>query len=430
MTTTIASEPTTHTYNQFKRLWIGQLISILGSEVVQFALIWWITVDTNSSYFLSLSMFLAFVPGILIAPFAGVLVDKWDKKTLLIVADLLQAFTTTLLIISFYLGFGNIWFIIGLNFLRSIFQSFHSPAFMTVVALMVPKEKLSRINGISQLATAISQMMGPIFGALLMAIIPKIENILWIDVFTFIFALVLLLRVKIPQIESKAKESSSDQKFKAKFKEGFQIIRNIRGLTTILFLAMITNFFLMPINTQFSLFIYRDHSGTELDMAFISAGMQFAIVAGALATSLKKEWKNKVNIFVFGILLVFIGIGIMALAPYQNFGIMFLGSLIGFFGVPILQTMLRTIIQVVVPPEAMGRVSSILRLLSSVAMPLGIILSGPIAELIGIKYLFLSASLLGIFVVGLTYVFSPIRHMDDSEFGKDLTKENNEKIAT
>ena len=419
MTTTTASEPTTHTYNQFKRLWIGQLISILGSEVVQFALIWWITVDTNSSYFLSLSMFLAFVPGILIAPFAGVLVDKWDKKTLLIVADLLQAFTTTLLIISFYLGFGNIWFIIGLNFLRSIFQSFHSPAFMTVVALMVPKEKLSRINGISQLATAISQMVGPIFGALLMAIIPKIENILWIDVFTFVIALVLLLRVKIPHIESKAEEASSNQ-FKAKFKEGFQIIRNIRGLTTILFLAMITNFFLMPINTQFSLFIYRDHSGTELDMAFISAGMQFAIVAGALATSLKKEWKNKVNIFVFGILLVFIGIGIMALAPYQNFWIMFLGSLIGFFGVPILQTMLSTIIPVVVPPEAMGRVSSILRLLSSVAMPLGIILSGPIAELIGIKYLFLSASLLGIFVVGLTYVFSPIRHMDDSEFGKNL----------
>jgi len=423
MTTTTASEPASHTYNQFKRLWIGQLISILGSEVVQFALIWWITVDTNSSYFLSLSMFLAFVPGILIAPFAGVLVDKWDKKTLLIVADLLQAFTTTLLIISFYLGFGNIWFIISLNFLRSIFQSFHSPAFMTVVALMVPKEKLSRINGISQLATAISQMVGPIFGALLMAIIPKIENILWIDVFTFIIALVLLLRVKIPHIESKAEEASSDQKFKAKFKEGFQIIRNIRGLTTILFLAMITNFFLMPINTQFSLFIYRDHSGSELDMAFISAGMQFAIVAGALATSLKKEWKNKVNIFIFGILLVFIGIGIMALAPYQNFGIMFLGSLIGFFGVPILQTMLSTIIQVVVPPEAMGRVSSILRLLSSVAMPLGIILSGPIAELIGIKYLFLSASLLGIFVVGLTYVFSPIRHMDDSEFGKSIAIE-------
>ena len=183
---------------------------------------------------------------------------------------------------------------------------------MTVIALMVPKEKLSRINGISQLATAISQMVGPIFGALLMAIIPKIENILWIDVFTFVIALVLLLRVKIPHIESKVGDASSDQKFKAKFKEGFQIIRNIRGLTTILFLAMITNFFLMPINTQFSLFIYRDHGGSELDMAFISAGMQFAIVAGALATSLKKEWKNKVNIFVFGILLVFIGIGIMA----------------------------------------------------------------------------------------------------------------------
>ena len=416
-----SSELEVENYKHFKRLWFGQIISILGSEIVQFALIWWITIETESAFFLSLSMFLAFIPAILIGPFAGVLVDKWDKKKLIVITDLLQAITTVMLILSFYLGFGNIWYIIGLNFLRAIFQSFHSPALMTIVSLMVPKEKLTRINGISQLATAISQMLGPIFGALLMAVIPKIENILWIDVITFLFAVSLLIKVKIPKIEPKVKDSKSDQTFKAKFKEGFQIIRNVKGMTTILFLAMLANFLLMPINTQFSLFIYRDHSGTEMDMAFVSAGMQFAIVAGAITSSAKKEWKNKVNIFLLGMLFVFIGIAIIALAPDQQFWVMFVGSLIGFFGLPLLQTMLRTIVQVTIPPEAMGRVGSILRLMTSVAMPLGIILSGPIADLIGIQYLFLSASILGIIVVGLTYAFSPIRHMDDSEFGSKVT---------
>ena len=414
-----SSEFDVQNYKQFKRLWFGQIISLLGSEIVQFALIWWITIETESSYFLSLSMFLAFIPAILIGPFAGVLVDKWDKKRLIVITDLLQAITTAMLILSFYLGFGNIWLIIGLNFIRAIFQSFHSPAFMTIVTLMVPREKLSQINGISQLITAISQMLGPIFGALLMSVIPKIENILWVDVITFLFAIIMLIKVKIPKIEHKVKDSQSDQSFKAKFKEGFQIIRNVKGMTTILIIAMLANFLLMPINTQFSLFIYRDHSGTEMDMALVSAGMSFAVVAGALASSAKKEWKNKVNIFLLGTMMVFIGIAIIALTPFQQFWVMFVGSLIGFFGDPILQAMLRTIIQFTIPPEAMGRVGSILRMMTSVAMPLGIILSGPIADLIEIKYLFLSASLLGVFVVGFAYAFSPIRHMDDSEFGKN-----------
>ncbi|MHA1474739.1 MAG: MFS transporter [Promethearchaeota archaeon] len=417
------SEIELQNYKGFKRLWFGQIISILGSEIVQFALIWWITIETESAFFLSLSMFLAFIPAIIIGPFAGVLVDKWDKKNLIVITDLLQAITTAMLILSFYLGFGNIWLIIGLNFLRAIFQSFHSPAFMTIVTLMVPREKLSRINGISQLITALSQMLGPIIGALLMSVIPKIENILWVDVITFLFAISLLIKVKIPKIEPKVKDSQSDQSFKAKFREGFQIIRNVKGLTTILVIAMLANFLLMPINTQFSLFIYRDHSGTEMDMALVSAGMSFAVVAGALASSAKKEWKNKVNIFLLGTMFVFIGIGIIALTPYQQFWVMLVGSLIGFFGVPILQTQLRTIIQLVIPPEAMGRVGSILRMMTSVAMPLGIILSGPIADLIGIKYLFLSSSLLGILVVVLAYAFSSIRNMDDSEFGKKVIDE-------
>ena len=125
------SEIELQNYKGFKRLWFGQIISILGSEIVQFALIWWITIETESAFFLSLSMFLAFIPGILIGPLAGVLVDKWDKKKMIVITDFLQAITTALLIFSFYLGFGNIWFIIGLNFYIFYIESVSTELFKT-----------------------------------------------------------------------------------------------------------------------------------------------------------------------------------------------------------------------------------------------------------------------------------------------------------
>ena len=128
-------------YNNFFIFWIGQLFSIMGSEIVQFAIVVWLALETQSPIIMSLSMLLAFLPGIIIGPFAGVLVDHWNKKLVLIISDSLQAMATLCLIILFFMDFANIWFVIGLNLFRAIFQAFHSPSFITVVTLMVPKEK-------------------------------------------------------------------------------------------------------------------------------------------------------------------------------------------------------------------------------------------------------------------------------------------------
>ncbi len=398
-------------FKMFKSLWFGQLVSLLGSEIVQFALVVWLAIETKSAIIMSLSMFLVYIPVILVGPIAGVLVDRWDKKKVLVITDSLQAIATVSLIVIFYFEAPNIWFILGLNFIRAIFQAFHRPSFVTVISLMVPKDKLSRVNGFNQLMTALVYMIGPLLGALVLSIW-TIQIILWIDVITFIIAVIFLLLVKIPKTNHISKKEQSEQSFKEQFKEGLKYIRDSKGLSATIGLAMLANFLLMPINTLFVLFILVDHLGTEMDLAIVSAAMQLAIVAGAILTSIKKNWKNKSQIFLLGILFLFIGIIIIGIAPYQYFWVMVIGSFIGFLGVPILNAMMMTIIQLAIPPEAMGRVSSILGLMSSIASPIGILLSGPLAELIGIKYLFLSSGILGILVVVLTYAFGSIRKLD------------------
>lgn len=406
-----------------KMFWVffsGQLISILGSEIVQFAVAVWLAIETDSVLIMSLSMFLAYIPAIILGPIAGVLVDKWDKKKIIVISDSLQAVVTIILIASFSAGIGNIWYVLGLNFFRGVFQAFHGPTFMTIVPLMVPKDKLSRVNGLNQLSTSVIRMIGPLLGAFVLSIW-DFQDILWVDVITFLIAVLFVLKIKIPKIKKveNSQEKKSESSFITQFKEGLSIIGRVKGLTTIMSLAMLINFLLMPINTQMTLFILgpNNHAGSKFDLALVSAAMQFAIVAGAILASVKSEWKNKVLVFIVGIVFVFIGVIIMAIAPYQQFWVMMIGGMVGFFGVPILNAMMMTIIQLAIPPDKMGRVSSILSVLSSIASPVGILLSGPLALLMGISNLFLLSGIIGIVAVSLTYIFSPLRKMDDSDFG-------------
>jgi DHA3 family macrolide efflux protein-like MFS transporter len=398
----------------------GQLISILGSEIVQFAVVVWLALETESVIIMSLSMFLAYIPAIILGPIAGVLVDKWDKKKIIVISDSLQAIVTIFLIASFSVGIANIWFVLGLNFFRGVFQAFHGPTFMTIVPLMVPKDKLSRVNGLNQLSTSVIRMIGPILGAFVLSVW-DFRDILWVDVITFLIAVIFVLKIKIPKTKAveNSREKKSESSFMAQFKEGLRIIGSVKGLTIIIILAMFVNFLLMPLNTQLPSYIIFEayHGGTDLDLALVLSAMQGAIVAGAFLASVKSKWKNKVRIFITGIIFVFIGTIIIAIAPYQQFWVMAIGSVVGFFGVPILNAMLMTIIQLAIPPEKMGRVSSILMVLSSIASPVGILISGPLALLIGISNLFLYSGIIGIVAVSLTYIFSPLRKMDDSAFG-------------
>ncbi|TFG13680.1 MAG: MFS transporter [Promethearchaeota archaeon] len=402
-------KPTRSSFRQYMSFWGGQMFSLLGSMVVHFVIIWYLTETTESALVLALASFFFILPMVVVFPIAGVFSDRLDRKKLIIMVDSLQAATTVVLILLFAIGYTNIAIIFLFIALRSVFQAFHQPTVNAVIPTMVPKEKLSRINGVNFLASGVIQLIGPALAGTLLIFI-SVEQALWTDVITFFIALVPLLLITIPKV--KIEKEAKDESFKEEFKDGIKTLRTIPGVMSLLFMAMLINFLIQPINVLGSLFIYSNHAGNQLEYAFISMGIQTGIIAGALLTTIKKQWKNKIPITIICLIIFMIGYAFMSLAPYRAFLYIFLVNVSMGFILPIINTIFQTIMQTIIPHEKFGRVSSIDSMLSMLITPVGALIVGPLAEVMGITNIFLLSAILGVSVTIFMYLFSGLRKLD------------------
>ncbi|NVM19967.1 MAG: MFS transporter, partial [Candidatus Lokiarchaeota archaeon] len=184
-------------FKSYLFFWSGQLASILGSSVVYFVLLWWLVDETESAVALSIGSVSYFVPFILVSLIAGVVADRYDRKKVIFIADSLQAFSTFIMILFFAYGIMEYWYLYFFFAFRSICQAFHQPTQNAIIPTMVPKEKLSRINGINFLLTGVINIIGPMIGATLLIFL-TVEQALWIDIITYLIAIVPLLLIKIP----------------------------------------------------------------------------------------------------------------------------------------------------------------------------------------------------------------------------------------
>ena len=240
------------TFKRYIFMWSGQLFSILGSSVVNFAIAWWVIVLTGSPTLLSIGIFMYTLPMAFLTPIAGVLADRWSRKKIVAIADSLQASTTLWIIALFIFGAANPLVVILIVGLRGIFQAFHVPTVSAITPTMVPKEKISRMNGFNYLFSSLINIIGPVLGALLYEMLHgDIFLILWIDVITFLIALIPLLITKIPVVK-RSKIEEKKNSFIFEFKTGIKTIRLIPGILTLLSLSMLLNFLLMPFNVLLS----------------------------------------------------------------------------------------------------------------------------------------------------------------------------------
>ena len=152
----------------FAVIWSGQLASILSSSVVAFAIIFWVSLETGSAQVLALAAIAGMLPQSLLGPLVGVYVDRWDRKWTMILADSFIALCTLLLAILFWLDVARMWHIYVLLACRSIGSAFHTPAMQASVPLLAPKQQLTRIAGINQITSSLSNIIGPAFGACLL----------------------------------------------------------------------------------------------------------------------------------------------------------------------------------------------------------------------------------------------------------------------
>jgi len=204
---------TSKTFKSYISFWSGQMFSLLGSSAVQFVIIFWITRTTKSTVYLSIATFFAFLPQWILGPLIGVYVDRWNRKLIIALSDFFQAFTTFIIILLFFFNAETVWVIIIINSIRGLCQAFHWPATNAIIPIMVPKEHLSRLNGLNFFFTGLVNTIGPIIAATLLAIL-TIEQILWIDVITFLIAIVPLLLIKIPKVVKNTLDKAKKSFFK------------------------------------------------------------------------------------------------------------------------------------------------------------------------------------------------------------------------
>jgi DHA3 family macrolide efflux protein-like MFS transporter len=413
---------TKSSFQHYLAFWGGQTFSLLGSMVVHFVIIWYLTILTGSPIVLAMANFFYFLPMIIAMPFAGVFSDRFDRKRLIIIADSSQAATTVILILLLGMGSVDIWLIYLFIGLRSLSQAFHQPTVNAIVPTMVPKDKLSRINGLNFLFGGIMQLLGPMLAATLLIFL-TVSQALWTDVITFLVALTPLLLVSIPRVRS-LEQGENKNSFRVEFIDGMRTLRMVPGIIVLLIMSMLLNFLIQPLSTLLSYYVAFIHDGTALEYALLSVGFQGGVIMGAISTSIKKQWNNKIKL-TFSILVIFmIGYAALAFAPYRAFLFLIICSFVMGFVLPIVNTIYQTIIQLNIPHEKLGRFSSIDSLLSMFIMPVGAILSGPLAETFGVRGLFLICAILGVLVLGSLYFFTGIRSVN---FDKKLLIEE-EKI--
>jgi len=397
-------------FKSYLLFWFGQNISLLGSSIVQFAIIWWITVETESAIFLSIASVITFLPQVITIPIAGVFADKWNRRLALIVIDFSQAFFTFILILIFLGGWGTVWIVVLFNFVRSIFQAFHMPTVDAIVPAMVPKDKLTRMNSVNNLFMGLIRFVAPFIGAVFL-IFWSITEILWIDVITFIIAVIPLLFISIPSIKSNQNEQEK-YSFAHEFKEGLLLLKTTPGFSILALWSLSVNFLSVPFVTLLPYFVKVTHSGTELNYAILLACIQAGSIIGALVISIKKNWNRKILIIMGGAAITFIGCLFVALAPPGFFLMIGIGIFIRGFTSAIGLPVYFTILQTAVPPEKQGRIFSIDATISFAIMPVGMAIAGPLANFMGIVNFFIILSISGILVNIAFYFFTGIRKIN------------------
>ncbi|MHA2173995.1 MAG: MFS transporter [Candidatus Hodarchaeales archaeon] len=415
----------------------GQWISILGSNIVRFGIIWFLAATTGSPLILALAAVFGFAPFIIVTPFAGVFIDRWNRKKVIIFVDFVQAFMTFILIIAFsgiYVqGFLNISFtdielvaiILGMSIINGIFGAFHTSAVDTLLPIMVPKNYLSRVNGINYLVNGGIQIIGPLIGAFVLKFI-ILRDLLWLDSITFLIAVIPTLLISIPMIPKEKNSNHEKETFRTEFVEGTSFIRETKGLFPLLMVFTGANFFLGPLFTQIPIIVSDLHLGVEEDLALVMAMQQSGMLIGSLIMSTWKGFENNAKGVATGLFIGYIGMYLMVLAPIGNFYVLGLGLFVTGFTLPIANVSSETIWAKTVPRNLLGRVYAVRRTIAQFSSPVGMLLAGMLAEFFGLIPILTIFTTGGIFLLLYTWVFTSLSRVEkvlaESQNNKDKNK--------
>jgi len=395
----------------FAIIWTGQFFSILTSSIVNFAIILWLSFETKSAEVLAFAAIAAMLPQSVLGLFAGIFVDRWKRKRVMIMADSFIAFCTLILAILFYLDVAKLGHVYILLALRSVGSAFHMPAMQASVPLLAPKSELIRIAGINQIIQSACNIAGPALAALFISFM-KMTNILLLDVIGAALACTSLLFVKIPDPENE--ERSQKVQLLKEAKEAYTEVRAQNGLSWLFVLSILATFFIMPVGVLFPLMTLNHYSGNAYQISLVEAAWGIGALLGGAFLGIKKFKLNEISLINWMYLLLgftFLLSGVLPVSGYPLFvGLTAIGGISGSLYMASFTTVLQTRIN----PVVMGRVFSFYMSVSLLPSMIGLLSIGFLADNIGIGNTFIIGGVL-VGMIGVISFFVPsIRKLRDS----------------
>lgn len=402
----------------------GQFLSGITSMIVQYSIIWYLTRTTGSATVLSFATLLGMIPMVVLSPFVGPIVDRRNKKALLIVTDIIVALFALILSIT-----GTIspefplWLVFVSLFIRAVAQTFQMPIIQSILPTMVPEDELTKVNGQLGMVQSANYIIAPALGAFLFSIIPMNWLILF-DVLGAILGVGLLLFVTIPHVVSEGETIHilADSKFGLK-----KLIEN-KGLWYITLIGAVFMLLFMPAASLYPLMTMDYFKGTVGQAGLIEVIYAVGMLAGGAVIGLFGKWKNRMLPILLSYLVIGITIGLSGLLPgtQKGFVVFLILNAIAGFATPYFNTLLMAMIQQSYEPKYLGRVLGVLNSLMSITGPVGLIFAGPIADSIGVEKMFLIAGI-GALICGAVTLLLPQARNYDIELQKKIIERKREE---
>ena len=356
---------------------------MLGSSLVQYAIMWYITLETKSGIMMTISIICGFLPMFFLSPFAGVWADRYDRKRLILLADGAIALASLGAALVFSLGYRSVWLLFAVMALRAVGQAIQGPAVGAFFPQIVPEDKLTRVNGINGSIQSLIMILSPILSGLLLTMGP-IQRIFLIDVGTAIPAmLILAFFLRVP-VHAKALAPQTVSYFHD-MRLGFRYIRDHRFLVSFFVYVGIFFFMVTPAAFLTPLLTARTFGAEVWRLTAIEIVFSVGMMLGGALIATWGGFKNRMRTMVASNVVMAICTIALGLAP-----VFWLYLLVmGIFGVsmPLYNTSSAVMIQEHVDQDYMGRVYSVLAMLSTSLMPLGMLIFGPLADIVRIETL-------------------------------------------
>jgi DHA3 family macrolide efflux protein-like MFS transporter len=359
----------------FAVIWAGQVISALGSYLTGFALGVWIYQQTGSATLFALISLATTVPAILLSPFAGALVDRWDRRWAMIVSDGGAAAATLVLALLIWRGRLELWHIYVLMTVISSFSSLSWPAFTAAITMLVPSRHLGRASGMTQMGDAGAQILSPLIAGELLVSIGR-QGVVLTDFVSYLFAIVALLVVRIPRPAATTEKARERSSLLSEARLGWTFIRQRPGLLSLLLLLAITNTGSGLIQVLLAPMVLSFASPDLLGRVLTTAG--FGVLAGGLLMSVWGGPRRRVAgilgfLLLQGLILPIGGLraSILLIAT---------GAFVYMFAIPIINGASQALWQVKVAPDVQGRVFAMRRMVALSTLPLAYLIAGPLAD--------------------------------------------------